>query len=307
MACDFVAIDFETANETRGSACSVGVTQVSGGRLVGEGAQLINPEQPFNGYNTYIHGISEEDVANAPTFAQLWSTLSALLDGRIVVAHNASFDISVMRNSAAHYTLTEGPTFDVFCTYRLAKRVWPSLPSYSLGYLAPAQGIQFDHHDAAEDARACALLVEAMYQSAGVTTLHALTELIGARPGRVTSSSYEPLHQFAHGTDLAAAAGNAQADQEHPLYGKSVCFTGGMESMPRRVARDEVVAVGCDFRNSVSKTLTYLVIGDADFVAFTDGWQTGKLKRALELIDVGAGIEVLPERGFLELLHEGKE
>ena len=57
--CDFIAIDFETANETRGSACSVGVTQVRDGRVVAEGLTLINPETYFNPYCSAVNGITD--------------------------------------------------------------------------------------------------------------------------------------------------------------------------------------------------------------------------------------------------------
>jgi DNA polymerase III subunit epsilon len=79
--CDFVAIDFETANEMRGSACAVGVTQVRHGQVAAEGSTLINPETYFNPYCSAVNGITEADVRAAPTLPDLWSTLSRLLEG----------------------------------------------------------------------------------------------------------------------------------------------------------------------------------------------------------------------------------
>ena len=88
----------------------------------------------------------------------------------------------------------------------------------------------------------------------------------------------------------------------HPLFGKTICFTGTLLSMPRAEAQQRVNALGCDFKNSASKKLDYLVIGDADFVSFADGHRTGKLVRVLELRDEGAAIEIIPEKDFLSLL-----
>ena len=61
--------------------------------------------------------------------------------------------------------------------------------------------------------------------------------------------------------------------------------------------------VGGNFRNSVLKKLDYLVIGDADFVEFADGWMTGKLTKASELVAEGEPIEIISERQFLEFLY----
>src|SRR4051812_5486237 len=92
--CDWIAIDFETANETRGSACAVGVVQFKDGQPVGAGGALINPEQHFNPYNTMVHGLDEDSVRRALRFPEVWSDLAPLLDGQVVVAHNLSFDAS---------------------------------------------------------------------------------------------------------------------------------------------------------------------------------------------------------------------
>jgi DNA polymerase-3 subunit epsilon len=297
--CDFIAIDFETANETRGSACSIGVTQVRDGQVVAQGLTLINPETYFNPYCSAVNGITEADVLGAPTLPDLWPTLSALLDGQLVVAHNASFDMSVLRNTAARYRLSGGPGFDVLCTYRMARATWPDFPSYSLGYIAPALGITFEHHQAGEDARACALLALAICQTLGVPGLHEAVAAHDFTPGRLTPESYIPFRDY---RSLTTVDGREDVDSDHPLFGKSICFTGTLASMVRRDAMERVTAVGCDFKTSVSKNLTYLVIGDGDFVQFADGWRTGKLQKALSLREAGGKVEIIPEKDFLHLL-----
>jgi DNA polymerase-3 subunit epsilon len=221
--CDFIAIDFETANETRGSACSVGVTQVRDGRVVAEGLTLINPETYFNPYCSAVNGITESDVLGAPTLPDLWATLSALLEGQLVVAHNASFDMSVLRNTAARYQLSGGPGFDVLFTYRMARATWPDFPSYSLGYIAPALGITFEHHQAGDDARACAFIALAICRTLGVPGLHEAVAAHGFWPGRLTPESYIPFREF---RSLTTVDGRDDVDSDHPLFGKSICFTG---------------------------------------------------------------------------------
>ena len=301
LPCDFVAIDFETANEKRGSACAVGIVLVQDGQVVAEGSTLINPETYFNPYCTAVNGISEDDVQTAPTLLALWPQLTTLLDKQTVVAHNASFDMSVLRNTAARYPVVGGPSFDVLCTYRMSRATWPHLPSYSLGYVAPALGITFNHHQAGDDARACALVALAICREVGLESLHDAMKALLFVPGRLTPDSYLPS-RLEHDASLTAVHGQEDADHHHPLYGKSICFTGALASMVRRDAMERVTEVGCDFRNSVSKKLDYLVIGDGDFVQFADGWRTGKLEKALSLREAGTGIEIIPENDFLHLL-----
>lgn len=120
-------------------------------------------------------------------------------------------------------------------------------------------------------------------------------------PGRVTANSFIGFSSL-DSAELSGRHADADADPDYPLYGRSVCFTGAMASMTRSVAADLVCAAGADFKNIVSKRLSYLVIGDGDFVAFADGWSTGKLTKARTLIADGAGIEVIPERDFLAFL-----
>ena len=300
--CDFLAIDFETANEKRGSACAIGVALVRDGQVLDEGSTLINPETYFNPYCTAVNGIHEGDVQTAPTLPELWPELSALLEGQTVVAHNAGFDISVLRNTAARYALSGGPSFDLLCTYRMSKATWHHLPSYSLGYIAPALGITFNHHEAGDDARACSLVALAICHELGVDSLHDAATALLFVPGRLTPDSYSAARLMHDLASLTSVHGRQDADPHHPLYGKSICFTGALASMVRRDAMERVTEVGCDFKNSVSKRLDYLVIGDGDFVQFADGWRTGKLEKALSLREAGAVIEIIPENDFLQML-----
>jgi DNA polymerase-3 subunit epsilon len=296
-----VAIDFETANSTRGSACAVGVAVVAGGQVVAEGATLIDPEMEFEGYCSMVNGLDEAAVKGAPTLPQVWPALSELLDGQLVVAHNASFDMAVMRNAGARYDVASGPTFEVLCTYRMARAKWPELPSYSLGYVAPLCGIEFDHHEAGQDAHAAACVAVALYQSVGASSLREGLEGLRVGPGRMTPEAYQPC-ALPTMPGLNSTDGNPDANPNHPLYGRSMCFTGTLLSMPRRDAQARIVDMGCTFKNSVGKKLDYLVLGDGDFALFADGHRTGKLDKAMELIAAGAPIEIIPERDFLALL-----
>ena len=103
---DFTAIDFETATGARDSACSVAVVAVQSDKLVRSYYTRIRP--PFNKYNPFnisIHGIHEEDTENERDFAGIWESLAKELEGRIVLAHNAPFDMGVLRACIHRYDL----------------------------------------------------------------------------------------------------------------------------------------------------------------------------------------------------------
>lgn len=95
---NFVAMDFETASGKRYSACSLALTIVRNNQVADEFYTLINPQTPFFWRNVEIHGIHERDVADAPTFPEVWPHIrSFFTDNQLVVAHNATFDNSVLK------------------------------------------------------------------------------------------------------------------------------------------------------------------------------------------------------------------
>lgn len=171
---NFVALDFETANEKRSSPCAVGIVVVSGGQLVESRSWLIDPPgRRFNYFNVAVHGITAEDVDGEPRFDELWPTLSQYLLGNTVIAHNAGFDMGVLRGTLDHFGIA-CPELDYACSLVIARRTWPGLASYSLGSLADFLDIRFRHHDAAEDAAACAHVVLHACRETGSSSLEEL-------------------------------------------------------------------------------------------------------------------------------------
>ena len=166
-----VAIDFETANESRTSACSIGVAWIEDGRVVETEEHLIRPrELRFNPFNTAVHGLRAEDVAGAPEFPEVWRRFDRRLEGRLVLAHNASFDISVLRHTLDDYGLV-WPACTYLCTVVLARKAWPQLAAHKLNYLAAHLGIALDHHRAGSDAEACGRIALAATRVLGLERL----------------------------------------------------------------------------------------------------------------------------------------
>ena len=159
---NFVAIDFETADYHRDSACAVGLVRVENHRIVERTYSLIKPPRKRFVF-TYLHGITWEDVANQPNFGELWPTYSPMLEGiDFLAAHNASFDRSVLQRCCAVAGL-QPPPIPFRCTVQLARQTWNIYPT-KLNHVCDHLGITLKHHQAASDAEACALIVLAAQQ-----------------------------------------------------------------------------------------------------------------------------------------------
>jgi DNA polymerase III subunit epsilon len=151
-----LALDFETANESRCSPCAIGLAWIEGGIIVKREYRLIRPaELRFLQGNIRIHGITPDDVVDAPEFPKILAEFSDDLGRYTLIAHNASFDISVLIATCLRYGLTV-PNLSYLCTLQIARAAWPDEASFSLGKLARSFGIEFEHHHACEDAYACA-------------------------------------------------------------------------------------------------------------------------------------------------------
>lgn len=153
----FAAIDFETANTSPDSACAVGIAVVKGNRIVRRRHHLIRPpDRQF--LFTHIHGLTWEDVRDAPTFAELWPALGDLLeDAGFLAAHNASFDQRVLASCCRTHLLPQ-PSHPFVCTVKLARTVWSVFPT-KLPDVCRHLRIPLRHHDAGSDAAACARIV----------------------------------------------------------------------------------------------------------------------------------------------------
>ncbi len=187
-----IAIDFETATEARASACSIGLAFIEDGRVVRIEERLIRPpENRYSPFNVAIHGIRPEHTARAPDFAEVMAEFANDFEGARMVAHNASFDFSVLR-ACLDLCGLDYPELSYLCSVKLAQRHWPQLGSHRLNVLAAHLGLTFAHHNAAEDARICAEACLAMAQEAEVADLLELALKHGLNVGRLNRRGYEP-------------------------------------------------------------------------------------------------------------------
>lgn len=309
---DFVAIDFETANAYRGSPCAVGLVRVRDGVPVAERRWLIRPPTAvdyFDSFNTFIHGITEDMVADAPRWRDALPAILDFIGGDVVVAHNAGFDIGVIRYACAVDNI-EWPELRFLCTMVLARRAL-SLPSYRLPFVISALHCSMDdHHDPLCDARAVVDVVRGLAHARAAHDLSELAEGVGVRIGRMDSGLYRGSVSVAASAGglsrLSRAELNPDADPDGYLYDRVVVFTGALMSMTRQVAWDECSRVGAIAEKSTTKRTNVLVIGDINPAVLRPGTElTKRAERAFELQDAGQDIEVMTEDDFLRCL-DGK-
>ncbi len=157
---DFAAIDFETANGRRTSVCSVGIVIVRQGEIVERIHRLIRPRPNFySRFTTRIHGMTQEDTADAPPFPEVWTEIAPRIEGLPLVAHNSPFDEGCLRAVYALYEM-DYPGYRFYCTCRASRRMFGrSLPDHRLPTVAARVGYDLErHHHALADAEACAAI-----------------------------------------------------------------------------------------------------------------------------------------------------
>jgi DNA polymerase-3 subunit epsilon len=184
---DFTAIDFETANNSAASACSVGLVKVRNGRVVDQASWLIKPpfgHDAFLEWNVRIHGIMAVDVADALLWSEQLPDLTAFAENDVLVAHNAGFDMGVI-GAACTASYIPTPEFDYLCSLQVARRTY-QLDSYKLPVAAMAAGFEdFQHHDALADSLACAAIIVHAAKRHGAHDIYELAENTGARMKRL--------------------------------------------------------------------------------------------------------------------------
>ena len=182
MAVNFTAIDFETANSSSASACSVGLVKVRDGEVVDKVGWLIRPplgHDAFNEWNIRIHGIMAADVVDALLWSEQLPDLVAFADGDLLVAHNAGFDMGVI-TAACAASYVETPSFSYMCSLQIARKTY-NLDSYRLPVAAMAAGFEdFEHHQALADAEACAAIMVHAAGRHGAVDLTQLATLTGS-------------------------------------------------------------------------------------------------------------------------------
>jgi DNA polymerase-3 subunit epsilon len=174
---DFVVVDVETANADLSSICQVGIASFSASQLEDSWVSLVNPEDEFDFINVSIHGIDEDQVADAPTWAGILPEVNSRLAGKIVVCHTPFDRLALARAcDRAGLSACECRWLD---SARVVRRAWPefSRSGYGLSNVAAHFSIDYRAHDALEDARCAGLLLLRAIADTGLSPEQWLTRV----------------------------------------------------------------------------------------------------------------------------------
>lgn len=304
MSLTFAALDVETANSNRGSICSFGISLVTDGEVTETHHLLTQPPRDlnwFDGFNTSLHGIDVEGIAEQPPFATQLAAALAIIGDRPVIAHNAAFDIGAVRMGCVADHI-DWPTLTYACSLVMARRSGLQLLSYRLPFICQALNITHgQHHRADADAEAAARVVLALAERQEVKTLPDLAAALMVRLGTLSSASWSGC--IANLLPTQRSEANLDADPGHPLFGKLVAFTGGL-SITRAEASAMVAALGATPQQGPNKHTDFLVIGDGFTGHRVEDFHTGKALAAAKANAKKGHIEVLTEGDLLEMLAE---
>jgi DNA polymerase-3 subunit epsilon len=297
--CNFTAIDFETANHYRKSACSIGMVRVEDGKIVDEFYSLIKPDPyEFNPIQVKIHGINRLMCENESAFDDLWPSIKPWIDGQLVIAHNVSFEKSVLRHLFEAHGI-QALIKDFLCTYYMSQVYLHHLKSHKLN------NIYFDlfnkplnHHNALDDARACAEVA-----------LHVIHKWEPPNFPKMVAALYEePVEHRASNKPVpfAQLVPDQGFEEMTALKGKNFTFSGDLSCFSKDEAAQFVINYGGKANENVTRSTTHLVIGQYD-AQYEENHQSRKYKRAQEYNTKGCNIEIMGCNDFMDLVNAMKD
>lgn len=278
---DFVSIDFETMTVQRTSACAVGIAIVLDGVIHRKFYSLIRPiPDDEQRTNTFVHGITPEMVQYAPTFEALFPTLRDLMHGLTIVCHNRNTDINILRDCMEYYGLQGIDIDDNICTYQLT-----GLP---LEACCAQYGINMgNHHDALDDAVACAKVMLALEGK--------IVSSIGS--GSLRFIMADKANRSYERSTLNPLDDDQVEDQSTPFFHASLVITGTFEAFPNRNELGKrLQSLGADINTSISSKTTVVVMGN--------GAGPSKVKKIEDLRAKGHDIRIIYEPELVQILGD---
>lgn len=151
----FTVFDVETPNRFNNRMSAIGITVIEDGIITDEYYSLVNPQTGFDYFNIQLTGISEKTVKDAPSFPELWREIEPMMSSGMIAAHNAVFDLGVLKHCLRDYGISWREYTRYVCTAKMGRRLLPGM-SHRLNDLCDYYGIDLCHHLASSDSHACA-------------------------------------------------------------------------------------------------------------------------------------------------------
>ncbi len=298
----FVTIDVETANYDMSSICQIGMCKYNDGKIIARYNQLINPQCDFDFYNTQIHGITAEMVADKPTFKELAFYVDSFIDGDIVISHTKFDQNSITKACSENGLAVDWQWLD---STVIVRRLFVeyAYKGYGLKNICNDWGYDFKHHDAFEDAKACGFIVNKAMEKSG-KSFDEIVQIHDKDRPRRTRQEKELAQQLAQEQKdkQTEQAKKLEVNKDGDFYGMEICFTGNL-SVPREQAVKLASENGFLVRKTVTKNLTHLVVGNQDLRQLVGHDKSSKHRKAEQMIENGADIRILQESDFMTLIE----
>ena len=288
MKAEYVCIDFETANAKPTSGCSVGLVGVVKDEVIFEKYYLINPEEEFLPQNIYIHHITPEMVASEPKFYEIWNEIKELIDGSVLVAHNASFDISVLRNMIRKYNL-DYPRVQVACTLSLSRIAFPDLINHKLNTISQYLEVKHNHHNAISDSYICYEIIKRCKRIYQVYDIFDLYETVNLSLGYMDYKTNRACQK--------KVRSSTRKPSKNVLEGLVIAFTGKPKTFTKTEFKKMVNDNGGLVSNAISMVINTFVIFDNP---------KKEHLYVLTHLQEKKEIKVLNEKEFIELIHDSR-
>lgn len=308
-------IDFEIANSNYNSACSMGIVVIDGLKIIEEEYHLIQPpELNFDEEMTKVHGLTIDKLLDADTFDLVWLKIKKYFTGEyIVAAHNAYFDINVLKNLLLHYNESNSD-FLYFDTIQYTNPLCNGIGT-SLNNRLQHFGIKLNNaHHALEDARATAdLIIKAtestINKSVEQYLLHYQIPVKAFNDLNMTTKFFKRkgkknYHHFKL-SDLKPETNNF--DEDHPLFNQNIVLTGDLQNFTRQEATQAILNVGGIPKSTVSSKTNYLIVGKQDLAVVGSKGMSSKEIKAAKLIESGKTIKIINEDEFIDLLQRNTD
>jgi DNA polymerase-3 subunit epsilon len=306
---DFIAIDFETANNNNNSACSMGLVVVKDLEIIESKYFLIQPPvMSFDDVNIKIHGIMAKDVKDKPKFPEIWNEIKHYFINNIIIAHNAQFDMSVLKSLQLEYNLNI-PDFVYMDSMYISSKACGSDIRKTLSARAEALGVELtNHHNALDDTIACAnIIIETVKKcrkKSFQSFINVYTSLNKKKFSELKHQQYFKKGRTFDNVKISEIETCTTADCNNPFYGKNIVFTGELSKYGRKEAMQLVADFGGVVKSGVSGKTDYLIVGKQDESIVGDDGLSRKEEKAYELIENGKDIQIIDEDEFYDMIDK---
>ena len=264
---------------------------------------------------------------------RVWDELQPLIDGEVIVAHNARFDIGVLINSLQAFDVA-CPDLEFTCTRSLARGAWPGRAGYGLKPLGTWLGVSFKHHDALEDSRCCAAIALAVARTCEQSELAAVEKALGVRRGNYRQGVItSPRSIRTKRTDAGEGWGRTSADRwgfplkgaaakagvdphivmsasagELPFSGRNFVFLGPLRGLSILETIQLAERLGATCQTNITPETNYVVACGSSLEDAGQMVCNSLASERSQSSDASnpQGIRLLSERQFLALIPGGK-